>query len=144
MPFDEAASDRIGTGAAGTQRMSGLPVGVPDSLMAGAAGGGDCHQGYQEVYHSIRIFIPICRAPCRSGLYCGISEVNRPGFGLLIVLFGLLKCGWLKRFEIWPVMVTRSCSRIGNVFAMLKWWTLIPWPPSAFPPLFPKWPGCGM
>ena len=93
MALDEAASDGIGTGAAGTEGMSGLAVGIPDSLMAGAAGRGGCHQGYQEVYHSIRSFSPICRAPCRSGLYCGISEVNRPGFGLLIVVFGLLKCG---------------------------------------------------
>src|SRR5438132_5846943 len=104
MAGHEAAADGIGTGATGSERVRGLAVGLPDSRMAGAAGNRACHQGYQRDHHSMRSFSPICRAPCLSGLYCGISEVKRPGFGLLMVEFGLWKWGWLNKFEIWPVL----------------------------------------
>src|SRR5439155_5765598 len=76
MAGHEAAADGIGTGATGSERVRGLAVGLPDSRMAGAAGNRACHQGYQRDHHSMRSFSPICRAPCLSGLYCGISEVK--------------------------------------------------------------------
>src|SRR5215510_5320284 len=66
--------------------------------------------------------------------------VNWPGFALEMLLFGLLKCGWLKRFEISPVNVIFHRSVKGNVLATLRWWTLRPWPSRMFIPLSPNRP----
>src|SRR5215467_8227745 len=66
--------------------------------------------------------------------------VNWPGFALEMLLFGLLKCGWLKRFEISPVNVIFHRSVKGNVLATLRWWTLRPWPSRVFIPLSPNRP----
>src|SRR5215468_10862437 len=69
--------------------------------------------------------------------------VNWPGFALEMLLFGLLKCGWLKRFEISPVNVIFHRSVKGKLLATLRWWTLRPCPSRMFIPLSPKWPGAG-
>src|SRR5207302_10239223 len=84
--FDKTSTYAVRTGAARTERVRGLAVGVPDSLMAGTAGRGPRHHGYQHDHHSMRSFRPICRAPCLSVLYCGISDVNWRGLESLNVV----------------------------------------------------------
>ena len=64
-------------------------IGLFDGLMAGAAWSGPRHQSHRESYHANRSFKPTCRAPCRSGLKYGTSEVNWPGFGWLMAVLGV-------------------------------------------------------
>ena len=67
-PFDKAAANGCGIGAAGGEEVGRLLIGLRDARVTGTAGSGPYHQGQLEDYHTRRSFKPICRAPCLSGL----------------------------------------------------------------------------